>query len=112
MFKLPLRQTEGFLKSIFSLINIELYVLDQTIRSRRNSTIKTKLKRIGKSRGIFDLVIDSTCLLIHGEVRWRIHNHGKRKYRGWRRLHIGVSNGLIVANHLTYEMGCDGLVPF
>ena len=51
LFKLPLRQTEGFLKSIFSLMNVDLDVPDHTTLSRRNSTLKTKLKRMSNPRG-------------------------------------------------------------
>ena len=29
---------------------------------------------------------------------------------GWRKLHIGVSNGFIVVNELTDERGCDGTI--
>ena len=48
--------------------------------------------------------------MIHGEGRWTRHKHGKRKWHGWRKLHIGVSDGLIVANELTDERGCDGTI--
>ena len=48
LFKLPLRQTEGFLKSIFRLMNVGLNVPDHTTLSRRNGTLKTKFKRIEK----------------------------------------------------------------
>ena len=58
LFKLPLRQTEGFLKYIFSLISVGLNVPDYTTLSRRNSTLKPKLKSVGKPRGRVDLVID------------------------------------------------------
>ena len=57
LFKLPLRQTEGFLKSIFRMMNVGLNVPDHTTLSRRNSTLKTTLKRIGKPRGRIDLII-------------------------------------------------------
>ena len=60
LFKLPLRQTEGFLKSIFRLMNIGLNVPDHITLSRRNSTLNSSLKRIGKPSGRVDLVVDST----------------------------------------------------
>ena len=110
LFKLPLRQTEGFLRSLFSLMKLDLSVPDHTTLSRRNSSLKIQLKRVGKTNGRVDLVIDSTGLVIHGEGRWTRHKHGKRKRRGWQKLHIGVSHGLIVANHLTDEGGCDGMI--
>ena len=108
IFKLPLRQTEGFLKSIFRLMNVGLNVPDHTTLSRRNSTLKNRLKRIGKPRGIFDLVIDSTGLVIHGKGLWTRHKHGKRKRRGWRKLHIGVSTGFIVTHYLSEDRKTDG----
>ena len=49
LFKLrlrQLRQTESFLKSSFRLMNVGLNVPDHTTLSRRNSTLKTRLKRI------------------------------------------------------------------
>ena len=82
-------------------MDIGLNIPDHTTLSRRNSTLKTSFKRIDKLSGKVDLVIDSTGLVIHGEGRWTRHKHGKRKRRGWRKLHIGVSNGLIVAKWLS-----------
>ena len=110
LFKLPLRQTEGFLRSLFNLMKVDLSVPDHTTLSRRSSSLKTQLKSVGQPNGRVDLVIDSTGLVIHGEGRWTRHKHGKRKRCGWRKLHIGVSHGLIVANHLTDERGCDGVI--
>ena len=46
--------------------------------------------------------------MIHGESRWTRHKHGKRKRRGWRKLHIGVSNGFIVAHYLSEDRKTDG----
>ena len=82
-FKLPLRQTEGFLKSIFRLINVRLNVPDHTTLSRINSTLKPMFKRVGKLRGRVELVIDSTGLVIHGESRWTRRNNSKRRRIGW-----------------------------
>ena len=45
LFKGPLRQTEGFLKSIFHMMNVGLNVPDHTTLSSRNRTLKTELKR-------------------------------------------------------------------
>ena len=40
LFKLPLRQTEGFLRSLFSLMKVDLSVPDHTTLSRRNTSLK------------------------------------------------------------------------
>ena len=77
LFKMSLRQTEGFLKSIFRLMNVGLNVPDHTTLSRRNSTLRNRLKRNGNPRGRVDLVTDSTGLVIYGESRWTRHKNGK-----------------------------------
>jgi hypothetical protein len=69
LFNLSLRQTEGFLKSIFRLMNVELNVPDHTTLSRRNHTLNATLKKIGQPSGRIDLVIDRIGLVIHGEGR-------------------------------------------
>ena len=58
--------------STFRLMNVELNVPDHTTLSRRHQTLQTKLKKIGKPRRRVDLVIDSTGLVMHEEVRWVI----------------------------------------
>ena len=94
--------------AIFCPMNVGLNVPDHTTLSRRNSTLKTKLKRIGNPSGRVDLVIDSTGLVIHGEGRWTRDKHGKRKRRGWRKLNLGSSNGFILANLLSEYQKTDG----
>ena len=66
-----------FLKSIFRLMDGGLNVPDHTTLSRRNSTLKTKLKRVGKPRGNY-----SIGLVIHGEDRLIRHTYGEGKHRG------------------------------
>ena len=104
VFHLGLRQTEGFLGSILSLMNVDLSAPDHTTISRRNKTITPKIKVYGHLNGPVDLVVDSTGLSIHGEGKWTRHKHGKRTRRGWRKLHITVDHsGIILSAFLTDE---------
>ena len=105
--KLPLKQNEFFLNYIFPPILIGLNAIVHTNLSRKNSTLKTKFKRIGLLRGRFELVIDSTGLVTYGESRWIRHQYGKRKRRRWRKLHLGSSNGFIVADYLSEYQKTD-----
>ena len=42
------------------------------------------------------IIVDSTGLSIHGEGPWSRHKHGKKRRRGWRKLHIIIdSQGII-----------------
>jgi len=101
IFHLPLRQTEGFLGSVFALMGLELKVPDHTELSRRARGLDVRLQRHANS-GPIHLVIDSTGLSIVGEGEWAATKHGERGRRGWKKLHLGVeADGVIVAQVLT-----------
>lgn len=107
LFQLPLRQAEGFLTSIFDLMNVHLDVPDHTTLSRRGSRLKVRLLP-RKSNGPIHLVVDSTGLAIVGQGQWAAAKHGKRGMQGWRKLHIGVDQaGVIVVQKLTDSTTVD-----
>ena len=51
LFKLPLRQTEGFISSLFQLMNLDLDVPDHSTLSRRSQTLNPKIRCYGKIKG-------------------------------------------------------------
>ena len=63
VFGLPLRQAEGFLRSLFRLMGLELPVPDHTTLSRRSKVLEVQL-RISTGAGPIHLVVDSTGLAI------------------------------------------------
>ncbi len=69
LLHLPLRQTEGFLRSIFELLNLTLDVPDHTTMSRRSARLAVPL-RSQPSNGAINLVTDSSGLAIFGEGQW------------------------------------------
>ncbi|MHC4515357.1 MAG: IS5 family transposase [Planctomycetota bacterium] len=101
LLHLPLRQTEGFLLSVFELMGIHLDVPDHTTLSRRSGHLDLPL-RLRREPGRVDLVIDSSGLAILGEGEWAAVKHGGQGIQGWRKLHLGVDEtGVIVAQALT-----------
>ena len=101
IYHLPLRQTEGFLRSLFELMGLGLDVPDHTTLSRRGSALKVKLGVL-QSKKPMHLIIDSTGLSIVGEGEWAAAKHGGGGKRGWRKLHIGVdADGCIQTQILT-----------
>jgi IS5 family transposase len=101
VFKLPLRQAEGFLRSVLSLINVDLEAPDHTTLSRRSQDLDVALPLISTKKPIH-LIVDSTGLSIVGEGEWAAAKHGGRGRRGWKKLHLGVDrSGVIVAEALT-----------
>jgi hypothetical protein len=110
LFKLPLRQVEGFLRSLFDLMGFALEVPDHTTLSRRGKKLKVPL-RVPQKFGRIDLVIDSSGLAIFGEGEWAAVKHGGKGIRGWKKLHLGVDgDGVIVGERLTHASVDDGKV--
>jgi IS5 family transposase len=101
-FHLPLRQTEGFMKSIFALLGVTVSAADHSTLSRRATTLASvSLGRMPE--GPLHVLIDSTGLKVYGAGEWRQEKHGARARRSWRKLHLAVDadSGMIVAQTLT-----------
>jgi len=108
VYHLPLRQTEGFLLSIFDMLGVTLPVPDYTTICKRMRHLLVDLPVRG-SDGPIDIVIDSTGLKVYGEGEWKVKIHGKSKRRAWRKLHLGVNprTGEVEAEELTEAYADD-----
>ncbi|TDI36120.1 MAG: hypothetical protein E2P02_25985, partial [Acidobacteria bacterium] len=102
VFRLPLRQTEGFLDSLLRLMELDLKAPDHTTLSRRNKDVDVPAPRKVHD-GPIHPIVDSTGLKISGAGGWHAHRHKSSKARRqWRKLHVGVDDdGFIVAAKLT-----------
>jgi len=101
LFHLPLRQTEGFLHSLFAMGGLDLAAPDHTTLSRRGQHLDLTRARIPTGKGLH-LIVDSTGLSIVGEGEWARAKHGVGGTRGWKKLHLGVDrSGVIIAHALT-----------
>jgi len=101
VFKLPLRQTEGFLRSVLSLMGVDLEAPDHTTLSRRSQHLNIEFHCF-RAKEPLHLIVDSTGLSIVGEGEWAAVRHGGKGKRGWKKLHLGVDgSGVIVAQVLT-----------
>jgi Transposase DDE domain len=108
VFRLPLRQTEGFVGSLIELLSLELPVPNFSTLSRRAKTLDVPLGRKERDKPLH-LVVDSTGLKVFGEGEWKVRQHGWVKRRTWRKLHLGVdeSSGEIVCQVLTSKDVAD-----
>lgn len=88
VYHLPLRQTEGFVKSIFGLMGVPLPVPDYTTLCRRSNNLTVNLSAAQGT--VTDIVVDSTGLKVYGEGEWKVRKHGAGKHRTWMKLHIAV----------------------
>jgi hypothetical protein len=102
VFKLSLRQAEGFLRSVLSLMDVDLEAPDHTTLSRRSQRPNVYLHRVARDKPIH-LIVDSTGLSIVGEGEWMAAKYGGSGRRGWKKLHLGVDRtGKIAAQALTH----------
>ena len=105
-FRLPLRQTEGFVHSLMDLMGFALPVPDHTPLSRRRRTVDVALET-GTNKRSTDIVLDSTGLKFFGAGESRAR-HGETR-RSWRKLHISVdpAGSEIRAHELTGDDTAD-----
>jgi len=111
VFRLTNRGVEGFVRSVFQMMNVDLPVPDHSTLSKRGGgTLKVKLPK--QSSGGLNFVMDSTGLKIYGEGEWKVRKHGYSKRRTWRKLHIGANpdNGEIQVALLTLNRVSDDAV--
>ena len=107
IFHLTNRQTEGFMRSLFVLMEVNLPVPDHSTLSKRGKELKVNLPK--KSSQSLNIVMDSTGLKVYGEGEWKVRQHGVSKRRIWRKLHVGVNpeDGEIQAVLLTENSVSD-----
>jgi IS5 family transposase len=87
VYHLALRQTQGFMQSIFHLVEQELPVLSYSQLSRRQQDLKIDLPRQKRGQGLH-VVVDATGLKVYGEGEWKTRQHGIGKRRTWRKVHL------------------------
>jgi hypothetical protein len=103
-FGRPWRQTEGLLRSLATLLGVEIGVPDHTTFSRRSPGLSLAGSLAQAQRtGPVHVVIDATGLKVYGAGEWLVEKHGERGRRTWRKLHLAVDPGTgeILASELT-----------
>ena len=109
IFHQPLRQTQGFVRSLLKLMGLDLPVPDFSTLSRRGIGLAVVDDR-PQSTDPITLIVDSTGLKIHRGSGWQAEKHGTGKTRkSWRKLHLGYDpdSGEIVASLLTTDQVVD-----
>ncbi|SDR45278.1 IS5 family transposase [Pseudovibrio sp. Tun.PSC04-5.I4] len=110
-----LRQTQGFVRSVFALMGLTLPVPDSSTLSRRAGCLKLSRPKLQANSGPVTLVIDSTGVKMFGAGEWLETKYGtKKKRRIWRKLHLGLDleSGMIVCSELTEDtVGDPTVVP-
>jgi hypothetical protein len=108
LFRLPLRQTQGFVNYIFEICGFTRSCPDYSTLSRRSRSLSIKKKDYSDKE--FDHIsVDSTGVATYTGNEWLENKHGKSyKRKTWKKLHIGVDDtGEIVANEMSCHLSDD-----
>lgn len=114
VFRLALRQTQGFMRSIARLMSLDIAVPDFSTLSRRGSGLNIR-QNAKSSKDAITLIVDSTGLKVHGGNGWYAEKHGAtRPRKTWRKLHLAFNpdTGDIFGSELTTEhVGDETALP-
>jgi len=112
VYRLPLRQCQGFINSIFTLKKLPIECPDYSCLSKRLSILEIKSPRYKKTDNPDDsiaaLAIDATGLKRFGRDEWHQEKHKISGKRSWRKLHIAVDEEYYIhASLLTDRFSSD-----
>jgi hypothetical protein len=110
-FCMALRQTQGFVQSLLSLMGKDLNAPDYTTLSRRAAKLSVDL--LGHIRQLFRdgkamvLAVDSTGLSVYRRDAWNHEKHGRsdgKWQEKWRKLHICIDTQTGLIHEATYSL--------
>jgi hypothetical protein len=120
VFKLPLRQCQGFIDSLFEWQGLPIRCPDYTVLSRRLQALGLKNPRYRKNErmdgSIAAIAIDSTGLKRFGRDEWHQEKHHVSAKRSWRKLHIAVDTehyiqaGMLTDRYVSDDSALESLV--
>ena len=87
VYGLALRQTEGFLRSVVRLLQLDIEIPDHSTLSRRSSTLRPQVRCPCTAGDPVHILMDSTGLKAH---RGQTAPADRRNRRTWRKLHLVV----------------------
>jgi len=112
VYRLPLRQCQGFINSLFKIKNLPISSPDYSTLSKRLKELNIKSPKYKNTDRPDDTVhaiaIDSTGLKRFGRGEWHQNKHKLSNKASWRKVHIGVNeNHYFEACVLTDRFGAD-----
>jgi hypothetical protein len=94
VYRLPLRQSEGFINSIFRLMGLSIKCPNYSVLSKRLLKLNIPCPRYTEKDtaddGVAAMAIDSTGLKRFGRDEWHQEKHKVSAKRSWRKLHVCV----------------------
>ena len=92
VYSLPLRQTEGFMSSLFQMNNLQLTIPDYATLCRRKKTLdmSKKLRKWNRTENLV-FAIDARGLKCSGEKEWTQSQYRKTRRRKFIKIHAGIN---------------------
>jgi IS5 family transposase len=111
VYRLPLRATQGLLRSLVALLGGGVSVPHYSTLCRRRPALSVDLSAPAVT-GPLHLVVDGTGLKVFGDGEWKVRQHGVSKRRTWRKVHLAVdeATGFVRAATTTANSVSDGEV--
>lgn len=105
VFKLPLRQAQGFIENVLEMLGRDdLQCPDYTLLSKRLSELAIETPRFKNGErpddDIVAIAIDSTGLKRFGKDEWHQEKHKINAKRSWRKAHMAVDNNHFIQSAL------------
>ncbi len=112
VFKLPLRQTEGFMISIVQVMKTRIAIPDFSSISMRSVELPRFLINKAMKPGNV-VIVDSAGLNVYRKDEWHQKNHAVPTRRTWRKLHLAVDekHQIMGCKLTTPEVGDPAAVP-
>lgn len=109
LFRLPLRATEGMMKSLVELMKLAVCTPNYSTLCRRGKTLKVNLG-VKKTLRARHVLVDSTGVQVIGEGEWKKLRHGESRHQVWRKLHIAMdaNDQTILSATMTESVRLDG----
>jgi hypothetical protein len=90
IFRVTLRALQGFVQSIFQLLESPLICPHYSVFSRRGKGLPTSFQKLLKPGEKLNVIFDSTGVKVFGEGEWKVRKFGYNRRRTWRKIHIGM----------------------
>jgi Transposase DDE domain len=101
VYHLPLRHTEGLIRSLIRLMDSPITAPDYTTLSKRSLSLELVDLAETIEPGSH-MILDSTGLKVYGRDEWHQEKHAVDARRIWRKLHLAINeNHYITASDLT-----------
>ena len=103
VYRLPLRQSEGFINSILRIMRLDIKCPNYSVLSKRLLKLNIACPRYNKEdtadNNVAAMAIDSAGLKRFGRDEWHQEKHKVSAKRSWRKLHVCVDDEHYIHEH-------------